>query len=227
LTVKLCVSIPPRTIEETFVLIKKAEAQQADFIEVRLDWLKKHDHIAEIPNHSKIPLIATIKSNKNHGYFSGTETKRQKISIDAAKSGFDYVDVDLGTPNQIKLINKLKQTGTKVIVSFHDFKQTPSISELEKILKDEIALGSDVCKIVTTAKKIEDNLITLNFVSEASKRLKILCFAMGKLGKVSRLLSPFFGGLFTFASLDLQRKTAKGQLTIEEMNRVYEYLGLK
>ena len=227
MTVKLCVSIPPKTIEEAFVLIKKAEAQQADLIEVRLDWLEKHDHVAEIPNHSKTPLIATIKSTKNHGYFSGTETERQKISINAAKSGFQYVDVDLRTPNQIQLINKIKQAGTKVIVSFHDFEQTPSILELDKILRDEIALGSDVCKIITTAKKIEDNLITLNFISEASKRLKILCFAMGELGKVSRLLSPFFGGLFTFASLDLKRKTAKGQLTIQEMNQAYEYLGLK
>ena len=79
--------------------------------------------------------------------------------VDAAKSGFDYTDLDLGTPNQIKLINNLKQAGTKVIVSFHDFEQTPSISKLNKVLEDEIALGSNVCKIVTTAKRIEDNLI--------------------------------------------------------------------
>jgi 3-dehydroquinate dehydratase-1 len=74
---------------------------------------------------------------------------------------------------------------------------------------------------------VEDNLIMLNFVSEASKKAKLVCVAMGELGKHSRLVSPVFGAFFTFASLDEKRKTAKGQLTIQEMKRAYEALGLK
>jgi 3-dehydroquinate dehydratase len=50
---------------------------------------------------------------------------------------------------------------------------------------------------------------------------------MGELGKTSRLLSPVFGAFFTFACLDETRKTAKGQLTIEEMKQAYETLGIK
>ena len=74
---------------------------------------------------------------------------------------------------------------------------------------------------------MKDNLITLNFVSEAFTKARIVCFAMGDLGKQSRLVSPVFGAFFTFASLDEKRKTAKGQLTIQEMNSAYEALGLK
>ena len=70
-------------------------------------------------------------------------------------------------------------------------------------------------------------LKTLNFVSEGSKKSNIVCFAMGEHGKISRLLSPFFGGFFTFASLTEKRKTAKGQLTIQEINFAYKALGLK
>jgi 3-dehydroquinate dehydratase type I len=227
LTIKLCVSVPPRTISEASELIKKAETQHADFIEIRLDNLKKHDHILEIPECSKTPLIATIKSIEYHGHFSGTETERQKILIDAAKSGFEYVDVAFGTPNQIQLINILKQAGSKIIISFHDFVQTPPITELNKVLEEELALGADVCKIVTTAKTIKGNLTTLNFVSKTSKKADLVCFAMGEKGKLSRLLSPIFGALFTFASLDEKRKTAEGQLTLQEMNLAYKLLGLK
>jgi 3-dehydroquinate dehydratase-1 len=227
LTIRVCVSVPPKTVDEAFELIRKAEAQHADLIEVRLDYLTNHDQIADIPSCSKTPLIATNKSTEQHGKFSGTETERQKILVDAAKNGFAYVDVDLGTPKQTELISKLHEAGVKVIVSFHDFEQTPTAEQLNKVLDEELALGADVCKIITIANSVKDNLTTLNFVSEASKKAKIVCFALGDLGKQSRLVSPVLGAFFTFASLDEKRKTAKGQLTIYEMNSAYEALGLK
>jgi 3-dehydroquinate dehydratase type I len=186
-----------------------------------------HNCITEIASCSETPLIATNKSAEQHGKFSGTETERQKILVEAAKNGFAYVDVDLGTPNQTELISLLHEAGVKVIVSFHDFEQTPAVEQLNKLLDEEVALGADVCKIITTAKSVKDNLTTLNFVSEASKKTKIVCFAMGELGEQSRLVSPAFGAYFTFACLSEKRKTAKGQLTIHEMNSAYEALGLK
>jgi 3-dehydroquinate dehydratase-1 len=227
LTIQICVAVPPKTIDEAFELIQKAEAEHADLIEIRLDSLKNHDRIADIPPCSRTPLIATNKSTGCHGNFSGSETERQKILVDAARNGFTYVDVDLGTPQQTELIRNLREAGAKVIVSFHDFEQTPPISKLGEVLDEEVALGADVCKIITTARTVEDNLVTLDFVSEASKKAKIVCFAMGELGKHSRLVSPVFGAFFTFASLDEKRKTAKGQLTINEMKCAYEALGLK
>jgi len=227
LTIKVCVSVPPKTVEESFDLIEKAEAQHADLIEVRLDSLKNHDRIAEIPLCSKMPLIATNRSIEHHGKFSGSEDERQRILMDAARNGFEYVDIDLSMPNMKQLIDNLREVGAKLIVSFHDFERTPELSLLNKVLEEEIDWGAEICKIVTTARSVEDNLNTINFVSEASKKAKIVCFAMGELGKLSRLLSPVFGAFFTFASIDEKRKTAKGQLTIQEMREVYAILGLK
>ncbi|MCW4015549.1 MAG: type I 3-dehydroquinate dehydratase [Candidatus Bathyarchaeota archaeon] len=227
MTIRVCVSVPPKTVDECFELIKKAEAHNADLIEVRLDSLNNYERIADIPACSKTPLIATNKSVEQHGGFSGTETERQKILVTAAKSGFAYVDVHLGVPKQKQLIITLKKAGAKVIVSFHDFEQTPPIAKLNNVLDEELALGADVCKIITTANSVKDNLTTLHFVSEASKKAKLVCFAMGDLGGHSRLVSPVFGAFFTFACLDEKRKTAKGQLTIQEMKLAYETLGLK
>ena len=62
---------------------------------------------------------------EQHGGFLGTETERQKILFDAIQNGFEYVDVDLGTPNQVQLIKSFREAGAKVIVSFHDFEKTP------------------------------------------------------------------------------------------------------
>ena len=173
--IKVCVSVPPKTITEAFDLIEKAETQNADLIEIRLDSLKKHDRLADLASSSKTPLIATNKSTKNHGKFAGSENKRQRILLDAARNGFEYVDVDLSSPNMRELIANLREVEAKPIVSFHDFERTPTLSQLNKALEAEIAAGADVCKIVTTAKRVEDNNKILDFVSKASKKSKIVC----------------------------------------------------
>jgi 3-dehydroquinate dehydratase len=47
---------------------------------------------------------------------------------------------------------------------------------------------------------------------------------LGEQGKLSRLLSPLFGGFFTFASLEEGSETAMGQMTINQMRVVYDLL---
>jgi len=227
LTIKICVSVPPKTVAEALNLIEKAENQRADFIEVRLDSLKKHNELANIAHCSNAPLIATNRSTKFQGKFLGSEAERKRILVDAARNGFEYVDVELSTLGLEEIVSNLRGMGVKAIVSFHDFNETLGSSQLNEILKREIDSGADVCKIVTTARLVEDNLTVLDFVSKASKSARIVCFSMGELGKPSRLLSPVFGAFFTVASLESERKTASGQLTIQEMRAVYGALGLK
>jgi len=228
-TARICVSILPKTVPEALRLIEKAEAAHADFIEVRLDCLEdcleNHRGLADLAAHGKTPKIATNMPHSCQGHFSGTETERQQTLRDAAKSGFEYVDAELSTPQLEPLVKELKELGAKPIVSLHKFDGSLGISELNSILEREISSGAEVCKIVTTAKQMEDNLTTLNFVSMASSKAKVVCFCMGDLGKVSRLLSPLFGGFFTFASLERGSETAFGQMTIQEMKAACEMLG--
>jgi len=227
LTIKICVSVPPKTVAEALNLIEKAENQGADFIEVRLDSLKEHNGLADIAHCSSTPLIATNRSPECQGKFLGSENERKKILLDAARNGFEYVDIELSTSGLEEIVGNLRGMSVKPIISFHDFDQTPSSSQLNEILRKEIESGADICKIVTTARLLEDNLTVLDFVSKASKSARIVCFSMGDLGKPSRLLSPVFGAFFTIASLESGRKTASGQLTIREMRSLYEALGLK
>ena len=117
--------------------------------------------------------------------------------------------------------------GTKPVVSYHKFDGILNVSAMEKILDEEIASGASVCKIVTSAKVVEDNLPALSFVSFASSKAKLVCFCMGEQGKVSRLLSPMFGAFFTFASLEQGSETAAGQMSIKEMKAAYSILGAK
>jgi 3-dehydroquinate dehydratase type I len=214
-------------MDEALALIGKAEDSHADFIEVRLDSLKISRNLSDLPSKTEIPLIATNKLKSEMGGFSGTEAERQQTLENAAKSGFQYVDVNFSTPKLEDVIDKIRLLAAKPIVSYHNYTGPLSNSDMEKILKKQIGTHSSICKIVTTAKKPEDNLSLLNFVSQNSSKTNLVCFCMGEVGKISRLLSPVYGAYFTFASLDKSSETAAGQMSIEEMKSAYGALGFR
>ena len=224
MTARICVSILPKNSLEALKLIKEAENAKTDLIEVRLDYLGTSRTFSDFVKATKIPLIATNKLQTENGFFAGTETERQQTLLNAARSGFEYVDIELSSPKQKEAINRLKSMGAKPIVSYHKFDGALNVSEMAKIFNKQVAVGADVCKIVIKAEKIEDNLTTLNFVASVSSKAKLVCFCLGEQGKLSRLLSPLFGGFFTFASLREGSETAMGQMTINQMRVVYDLL---
>jgi len=223
---RICVSILPKNIADALEFIGKAEKEGADFIEVRMDALEETRNLSDLPKSTKIPLIATNKLQSERGYFAGSEVERQQTLINAAKAGFAYVDVDFFSSKRNETLSKLKQLCAKTFVSYHKYDGILSISALENILDEQINSGADICKIVLTARQIEDNLPILSFVSFASTKAKLVCFCMGEQGKTSRLLSPALGAFFTFAALDNNSQTAAGQMTIKEMKAAYRLLGI-
>lgn len=225
MTPRICVSVLPRSSSEALKLIDQAEHAHADLIEVRLDNLQKHEQLTDIAKHGNIPKIATNRLVSYGGKYRGTETEQRQILTNAAKSGFKYVDIELSASNLKEFTTEVSELGVKSIISFHESGRPLGLTELNNLLEREIACGADICKIVTTARQIEDNLTLLNFTTAASKRANVICFAMGEAGKISRLLSPLFGSLFAFAALELGAETAPGQMTVTEMRSAYKLLG--
>ena len=164
------------------------------------------------------------RHQRRGGLFEGAEEKRLSVLLDAASCGFDFVDIELRVRNVEDLIKSLRKTGVKIIVSLHNYSNAPSLEELNRIFKKELSLGADVCKIIMTAEKVEDNLTCLDFICEASKVKDTVCFCMGRLGATSRLLSPLFGGFYTYASVEAGRESAPGQFTIVETRRFFELM---
>jgi 3-dehydroquinate dehydratase type I len=226
MTPKICVSILPKNTAEALKLIEQAKQNQADLIEVRLDCLEETRSLTELTRSTKLPMIATNKLQSERGFFEGSETERQQTLYNAAQSGFTYVDVDFSSSKRDETLSQLRALGVKPIVSFHKFDGVLSPSAMEKILDQEIASGAAICKIITTAKHVEDNLALLSFVTFASAKTKLVCFCMGEQGKISRLLSPLFGAYFTFASLEKSSQTAVGQMSISELKSAYTLLGI-
>jgi 3-dehydroquinate dehydratase type I len=215
-----------RTVQETLKALNHLETQDPDLFEIRFDLFSGTSSIVEIRQATNRPIIATNRRRDEGGFFSGKEEARLQTLVEAAQGGFDYVDIELKTKNVSNFVHRLKEDGAKAIVSWHDQKTTPDPSALESILMKEKNAGADISKIVTTAKSYEDSLRCLAFLNEHSKKAKLICFAMGKLGIPSRVLSPIYGAYFTFASPALGKETAAGQIPMNSLRAFYEEFGI-
>ena len=200
-------------------LMEQISSKKPDLLEVRLDKLQDHRILKEIAAKKSFPLIATDRSD------CALTSKIEKLTY-AAGAGFDLVDLDLATSNA-SAIRQIKSKDAKVILSSHNYSETPTRDQLIKILEAEEKSGCDICKIVTTARVPRDNLTVLGFVQSESAGARLVSFAMGMNGIPSRILSPWFGAEFTFASLSDESKTAEGQLTIDELRSAWQILGLR
>jgi 3-dehydroquinate dehydratase type I len=200
-------------------LMEQISSKKPDFLEIRLDKLHDRRILEEIADRKSFPVIATDRSDRD------ITSKLEQLAY-AAGAGLEFVDLDLATADAAT-VKQMKSKGAKVILSYHDFSQTPSEEGLVKILEAEKKLGCDVCKIVTTARLPRDNLTILGFVQNEATSVRLISFAMGMHGALSRILSPWFGAEFTFAALSDKSKTAEGQLTIDELRSAWQVLGLQ
>lgn len=223
---RICVSVMPRSVEEGTALMERAAKKGADLVEIRLDRLNPSSNLKAFSAKKDIPTIATNRQPSQGGEFRGNEEERFGMLSSAAEAGFDYIDLEESIEGPDLRIENIRRSGPKLIISHHDLRSTPSISELEKILLRISKFKPDIYKIVTTATSIQDNLVTLSFLQKASADIKMVCFAMGEHGKVSRVVSPIFGAHFTMASMETGIETAPGQLTIDDLKTIYGRLGL-
>lgn len=194
----------------------------ADLIELRADYLRGAKLALLLENQQK-PFIVTNRSKEEGGQYKGKERKRLSVLQEAIDLGADYIDVELATERSSLQGLIRNKKGTQVILSFHDFRRTPSPKELQRLFGQMIRLGADVIKIVPFARSWEDNLNILSLIPFAkARRQKIVAFCMGEKGKISRIFSPFFGAAWTYASLNQSRASAPGQLTVRELTDIWK-----
>lgn len=224
---KICAPIVARDLHEAIKLVKKAEELKADLLELRYDFLAEDIDIAKFLSATTLPVILTIRKQDEGGRFTGGENERIQKILNNAEKGFRYVDIELSTSNLKSIVSELKMKGLQVIVSKHIFDGTPEPHEIAKLIEEEARSGADICKLIVTAKSLEDNLICLNLLRKISRKYRVVHFAMGKYGVISRVLSPVFGSEFTYAAVEKGKESAEGQITIEELLRIYGILGIR
>jgi 3-dehydroquinate dehydratase type I len=218
---KVCIPIVESTVEKALIAVKEVN-RWADLIELRADYLKQVKLAPFLENRQK-PFIVTHRRNEEGGKYKGEEGERLSVLQDAIDLGTDYIDVELASERSFLQGLIRNKGGTHVILSFHDFRRTPSHKELQRLFDRMVRLGADVIKIVSFARSWEDNLTLLSLLPFAkARKQEIVAFCMGEKGKVSRLFSPLLGAAWTYASLNKVKASAPGQLTVREVKEVWQ-----
>jgi len=183
-------------------------------VELRLDYIRGDVNVKRLLADRPCPVLISCRRVADGGKFTGTEPQRQMLLRTAIVEGVEYVDLEEDVAATIPRFGK-----TKRVVSLHDFRRTPD--DLEAIYRRLAALDADVIKICTMANHPHDNLRMLQMVERAAIPTVGVC--MGDIGIPSRLLAGRFGAPFTYATFHHERALAPGQLSFDEMVRVYRY----
>jgi 3-dehydroquinate dehydratase type I len=190
----------------------------AELFEVRIDLIG--EGWQDIARQLEKPWIACARSSVEGGRWERSEAERTEVLVKASELGCAMVDIEVETGELGKTILQIKKR-TKCLLSFHELKKTPPLNSLKEIVKKQMEAGADVCKVITTAESLKDNLTTLKLITEFPKT-RVVSFAMGQLGLVSRVLCPLVGGDFTYASIEEGRESAPGQITVRQLMKLYE-----
>ncbi|MBI5681117.1 MAG: type I 3-dehydroquinate dehydratase [Methanobacterium sp.] len=203
----ICAPIIEKESESVLKSAKKAISLGADILEFRIDAIENPDidEITQLIKEINYPLIATNRIPNEGGFFKGSEEDRTSILKEAAKYA-DIVDIELCTDEDLR--SKVIKASKSTIISYHDFKKTPSFKEILGVVEKEKEIG-DIAKFAVMPHNKKDTLTVLKVLSEVQNTIGI---AMGDIGRYTRIVAPIFGSPITFASIDTE--SAPGQLDI-------------
>ncbi len=223
---KVCVSIARETTAKAIQAAREVAAA-ADVIEIRLDALQDPNPLPFLQTIDK-PLLFTNRPLWEGGSFAGSEQERIALLERAIDAAAAYVDIELQTAEAVRdpLIARAKDSRTRVIVSWHDFKTTPSKQALIQILQQQYRSGAHIGKIVTTARSFLDVLPVLDLQTLANEMdFPLIAFCMGRAGMISRVATLELGGYMTYVAPDAGAKTAPGQLPLSALRAIQQSIG--
>jgi 3-dehydroquinate dehydratase type I len=206
----ICVSLSEVDSDKCLELIRKYK-----FAEVRLDLVSYTSVEIEKIFSSEAKLIATCRACKLN------DDERIAILAKSIQSGATYVDIEYESDSQYRetLIKTAKKYGTRIIISYHNYIETPDQEMLYEIIEKSVNWGADIVKIAAMSKSVQDNARILGLYS--NKR-SLVAFCMGHQGVFTRLASLFLGAEFTFAAPDEGTITAPGQMKYTPMKTLYD-----
>jgi 3-dehydroquinate dehydratase/shikimate dehydrogenase len=221
---KVCVAIIGSTPAE---MIEKAAAvvKETPFLEFRLEYLDKP--LAALPklkqffaDNTAATAIATCRRAEGGGKFPGSVAAEIEILSKAAETGFHLVDLELESAEALKKgeLQKLRDTGIALIVSYHDFAAT---RDLDGIYARIERFSPDFVKIVSTAKTLVDNVTLIRFLERMNDHTNIIGICMGEAGVISRVLGVRAGSAFTFAAATPGEETGPGQIAARTLIETY------
>ena len=185
----------------------------ADILEIRVDCFPDEferilEYVKKVHDSSGFPIIGTIRETDMNSKKRLSMFKRIIPFVDA-------VDIEVHAEIKNEIIDYACEK--IVIISEHDFKETPSDDRLACIVENAKNSGADIVKIAAMANCKEDVIRLLKFTEERDENL--VTISMGDIGRVSRIVAPLFGSLYTYAFV--KNEVAPAQISLDETARLF------
>lgn len=202
----ICVAIQNKSVQECIEAAKTAE-----LAEIRIDLCGFDvNEVSRLFSAKPTKLLATCRPDK-----MGAE-KQMELLKTAIDAGAYMVDIEIEADESFKkeVASYARSKGCIVIVSYHNYTNTPDKEELDAIIKGCFDSGADIAKIAAMANSQKD---AARLLSLYDTEQNILVLGMGAAGKITRIAATILGAPFTFAALSRETATAPGQLTTKEI----------
>jgi 3-dehydroquinate dehydratase/shikimate dehydrogenase len=207
----ICAVVRTATPDEAIAAMGEARRSGADLCELRADYLKDPD-LRKILAAKPLPVLVTVRPKWEGGQYEGDEALRLGMLEDACLHGADYVDVEF------KAYKDFNRRGAKLVVSYHDFEKTPE--DLEATARKMAALDPFLVKVACQPRGTADLIRLVKLQKSFPSPIAVI--AMGEFGEPLRVLYARYGGRLTFASIKAGLESAPGQITVEELVRLYQ-----
>ena len=205
--------------------VEPAAREHADAVEFRLDLAD--DGRARLDAYDgDLPLLVT-----NRVEWEGGEAADEPARIEALERAVEHpaveaVDIELAAvrTGDYALLDHARAHDIAVVVSVHDFEETPERGTLSALLTEAAELG-DVGKLAVTAETRGDVLALLSATHEATAAGEcVATMAMGEAGRHSRAVAPLYGSRIGYAPIDPGDATAPGQYDLATLRRLIDQL---
>jgi 3-dehydroquinate dehydratase/shikimate dehydrogenase len=230
---QLAVPIAAKNLKQAKWQIASAQTAGAEIIELRVDYIEHltaslvERLIAEVKRAGSkpTPVIVTCRDKQQGGVIDYPLPLRVDVLIAALKAGAEFVDFEYdnfqSTESRDRLQRALwKNSKARLILSAHNYETT--FNDIGKLFRDiSSACPGAIPKLVYTAQHINDCFEAFDVLYQAGGECIVFC--MGEAGLISRILAGKLECFLTFASIDEQKATAPGQLTVEQFRGLYRF----
>lgn len=229
----ICVPLTGKTEAEVLAQLEVVLAEAPDIIEWRADFLTDLANVAgvlalidKIKATTEIPLLFTIRGEHEGGEaIALSESEKVRLLHEViSKTSVDYVDYEASNEAQFVagLQDAAREHGKKLILSYHNFNETPDNENLIQTGTHAAKLGADVVKLAVMPKSQEDVLRLLEVTRRLDQTLDVpvITMSMGELGALSRVIGWAYGSVLTFA-VGVEA-SAPGQIPLGDLRRAVE-----
>ena len=192
------------------------ELKDVSMAEIRMDLINMSDADIKEVFESHPNLVATFRPGR-----VGEQERTRQLML-ALECGAAWVDIEFEAPKAWKkeMVDFAHRLGKKVIVSSHNFEETPLPKELYSLVDSMQGEKADLKKLACQANSKADSARLLSLYERYEN---ILVIGMGPIGTITRIAATFLGAPFTF-SAGRAGTTAPGQLTYPEMQRAIQLI---